>query len=110
MLSWLLWLTGLASLAGRKADLADFLGCSLAAPAAGCFCLPRLLLAAHQVPLAAECLRMLYCLKTNKQFLAKAIKSVILSQTKQTKQRFHNVHWSGVREAGAIENILFVYF
>ncbi len=46
------------------ADLADFLGCSLAAPAAGCFCLPRLLLAAHQVPLAAECLRLLYYLKT----------------------------------------------
>ncbi len=44
------------------ADLADFLRCSLAAPAAGCFCLPRLLLAAHQVPLAAECPRMLHCL------------------------------------------------
>ena len=46
-----------------RADLADFLGCSLAAPAAGCFCVPRLLLAAHQVPLAAECLRMQYCQK-----------------------------------------------
>ena len=62
-------LAALVNWAGRSgwpqawADLADFLGCSLAAPAAGCFCLPRLLLAAHQVPLAAECLRMLYSLK-----------------------------------------------
>ncbi len=64
-------LAALVNWAGRSgwpqawADLADFLGCSLAAPAAGCFCLPRLLLAAHQVPLAAECLRMLYYLKNN---------------------------------------------
>ena len=107
-------LAALVNWAGRSgwpqawADLADFLGCSLAAPAAGCFCLPQLLLAAHQVPLAAECLRMLYCLKTPIIYSESNQKCDTVPNKANKNCVFHNVHWPGVREAGTIENILFV--